>query len=407
MINKLSQSTLLCFSLLSLGACSSSSDSDPATGDDTGSQNPPLGSDNSGLSHYAYVASRSADYGSGRIDRISLADGNVVEGSYPATLSDIDIDTDGTHVFQIGRLGIDSLTRYNALDSSLLDYQYSVNGDEATSANPQDLAFIDGSKAYLTRYGSDAIWIINPSAGAEEQFKFGELDLGAYDTDAPEMTDAIIVDDKLFVLMERLTNFVPDKTAFIAVFDTRFDTEIETAQSVSDLMGIELLVKNPTSLQYNAETGKIYVLGRGNYFENENVTTDFHSGGIEEIDPTTYEHSLLLDDGTDEENNGYFSDAVVVDSNLGYLLTYAGFGATTLRTFNPTSGALLGETYPELEGVDITTLTEGPDNHLWIGINDATPGFYRLDTVTGVLAQERVATELIPQGVSFISIENN
>ncbi|MFT6303931.1 MAG: hypothetical protein ACJAY2_003126, partial [Pseudomonadales bacterium] len=186
--------------------------------------------------------------------------------------------------------------------------------------------------------------------------------------------------------------------------DIATNTEIVTNQSTSDLPGIELSVVNPTALQYNAAMNEIYVLGRGNYFENATVTTDFHSGGIEVIDPDSYETELLLDDGTDADNEGYFVDATVIDANLGYLLTYQSFGVTTLRTFNPTTGILNDTLIEGLQDVDITTLSHGLDNHLWIGLNSATPGFMRLDLATGVIADELVATELVPIGLTFITV---
>ncbi len=387
---RMARNSIAVVGLFTLAACSSS---DPTT---TGSV-APAGS-------YAFVAARSSDYGSGRIDRISLSDGNIVDGSYPTTLSDIAVTTDGTNVYQIGRFGIDSVTRFDATDTSLVDYQFSVNDDSPNNANPYSLAFVNESKAYLTRYGSTELWIIDPRGESEASFKTGGIDLSAYDADVPNMTDALIVGDKLFVLMERLTGFVPNKVAYLAVIDIATNTEIVTNQSTSDLPGIELSVVNPTALQYNAAMNEIYVLGRGNYFENATVTTDFHSGGIEVIDPDSYETELLLDDGTDADNEGYFVDATVIDANLGYLLTYQSFGVTTLRTFNPTTGILNDTLIEGLQDVDITTLSHGLDNHLWIGLNSATPGFMRLDLATGVIADELVATELVPIGLTFITV---
>lgn len=382
-------------SMLLLAACSSS-DSTP--------NNPTVSADT-----YAYTASRSSDFGSGRIDRISLSDGNTVDGSYPATTSDIAVTSDGNKVYQIGRFGLDSLTRFDAADTSLTDYQYSVNDETGGRANPQSLAFLNESKAYLTRRGSTELWIIDPAAESEEAFKIGGIDLSAYDTDLPNMTDALIVDDKLFVIVERLNELpsgfqIPDKSAYLVVIDTSTDSEIETNQNESGLPGIELTVRNPTALQYNASTDEIYVVGRGNFFENEAVTDDFHSGGIEAIDPDTYETQLLIDDGTDADNQGYFVDATVINENLGYLLTYQTFGVTTVRTFNPTTGMLSDDVIPELQNVDVTVMAEGPDNHLWVGLNNATPGFMRIDLATQEIAGEMIATELIPTSVAFIDI---
>jgi hypothetical protein len=392
---KMARNSIAFVGLLTLAACSSS---DSATTD-------PIVTTGT----FAFAATRSSDYSSGRIDRISLSDGNTINGNYPATLSDIAVTTDNTNVYQVGRFGIDSVTRFDAANTSITDYQISVNDapdseGASPSANPYSLAFVNESKAYLTRYGSTELWIIDPRGESETPFKTGGIDLSAYDADAPNMSDALIVGDKLFVLMERLTAFVPDKTAYLAVIDITTDTEIETNQSASDLLGIELSVVNPTALQYNAATGEIYVVGRGNYFQNAAVITDSHSGGIEVIDPDTFETQLLLDDGTDTDNQGYFIDATVIDASLGYLLTYQRFGVTTLRTFNPTTGLLSDDLIEGLQDVDITVLAQGPDNHLWIGLNGATPGFMRLDLATGVIADELVATELVPIGLSFITV---
>ena len=48
----------------------------------------------------------------------------------------------------------------------------------------------------------------------------------------------------------------------------------------------------------------------------------------------------------------------------------------------------------------------GPDNYLWVGINDTTPGFILIDTTTGDIAPERVATELVPTDVVFLTVDN-
>jgi hypothetical protein len=389
----LARNSIALAAVLTLAACSSS-DSAP-----TDTSDPDVMT-----SSFAFAATRASDYGSGRIDRISLTNGNTVDGSYPATLSDIAVTTDDTNVYQIGRFNIDSITRFDAVDTSITDYQYSVNDDSPNSANPYSLAFVNESKAYLSRYGSTELWIIDPRGESEASFRTGGIDLSAYDADVPNMSDAIIVGDKLFVLMERLTGFVPDKTAYIAVIDITTDTEVQTNQGANGLLGIQLSVTNPTGLQYNAETGDIFVLGRGNYFENAAVTGDFHSGGIEVIDPDTYDHQLLIDDGTDTGNQGYFYRLKVINASLGYLLTYQSFGVTTLRTFNPTTGLLSDDLVEGLQEVDITVLAHGPDNHLWVGINDAAPGFYRIDLTTGVVADEIVATELIPIGLTFINV---
>lgn len=356
----------------------------------------------------AFVAARASDFGSARIDRLVLGeDTATVDGSYPATESDIVVATDGTAVYQIGRFGLDSLTRFDPDDTSAAVYQFSVNGAES-SANPYDIAFAATDRAYLTRYGSELAWIVDPSVGANEAdlFRLGELDLSAYDDDAPNMSDALIVDGKLFVLLERLREtpsaFLPDEEGYVAVFDTASDDEIDTDPDDDGLPGIALGIRNPTAMQHEAASGRIYVLGRGNFFLGEGLEGDPYTGGLVAIDPETYAVTPVLDDGTEDDNEGFFVNALVVSPTKGYLVTQAGFGDNTLRAFDPTAGTLAADPVEGLAGVEITTLAEAPDGRVWVGLGGEAPGFAIVDPLDDSVAPERVATELVPIDVVFL-----
>jgi len=244
---------------------------------------------------------------------------------------------------------------------------------------------------------------------ASEQPGSGDPVVSGPETQAPFMTDAIIVDGKLFVLMERLKQLqsgsqVPTEVAYVAVIDTATDTEIVTNPD-GDLPGIQLDVTNPTGLQYNEATNEIFVVGRGNYFESATITEDFYSGGIQVIDPDTYESDVLLDDGNADENNGYFFDIEVVSANLGFLVTYAGFGQNTLRSFNPMTGILDPTPIASLEDADISVIAVGSDNHLWVGVSGEGNGFVRLDLANGNAQADFVDTgDLVPTGITFLTV---
>ena len=142
---------------------------------------------------------------------------------------------------------------------------------------------------------------------------------------------------------------------------------------------------------------------------NETVPGDPYTGGIESIDPVTFQTNLLVDDGTEETNSGFFADAVVINESLGYVITLDGFdenfnSINNLRTFNPATGEL-SEPVEGTTGQSLTNLAVGPDNHLWVGIQADTSGFIRVDLATGIPAQERVATALIPSDIVFIEVE--
>jgi len=414
---------LLVSAILTLGACSNDDDDAPdidppddtttsgeiADGNGNGTDTPgnPLGNAPDG-STLAFVSSAAFDFTAGQIERLELGDDIVSTGTTPATESDIRVATDGTDVYQIGRFKLDTLTRFATDDLEDPVYQYSVNGEEST-VNPYSIAFLNENKAYVLRRNSPLLWIVDPSSDTEANFLLGTIDLGAYDSDAqPEMSGAVIVDDKLFVLMERLDeNFAPVQNSYVAVIDTATDTEIDTGEGRDGLFGIALQTSNPTGLQYLEESDEIYVVGRGNLYGNEAVEADPYNGGIETIDPDTYRNALLLDDGTTDDNDDFFVDALVISPTKGYVLTYAGFRITTLRTFNPMTGMLDGAPVEGLIDQDISVLALGPQERLWVGINGTTEsgegsGFRLLDPSDDSVLVERVATEFNPNGIVFI-----
>jgi len=263
-----------------VSACSSNDDGDTTN----------AAADNTNATQLAFVATGS--YPTGQIERVNLSSDYAVDATYPATGDDILVETDGQNIYQVGRFQIDSVTRFSATDTSIVDYQFSVNDPDQSGANPSDIIFVNETKAYLLRYGSPVMWIINPSATTEEDFKIGEIDLSAYDTVdgdddldfAPEADSAVIVDDKLFILMQRMTGtlFFPIEKGYVAVVDTTTDTEIDTFTDVTGgLKGIPLDTLNPTNIRYNETTDEIYVTGRGNLYVDFNMLPDDpYQGGL-------------------------------------------------------------------------------------------------------------------------------
>lgn len=370
-----------------LAACS---DDDPAVTGVTGS-------------HVA-IATRSADYSAGRIDLHEVESGDRAF-SYPATRSDIRAASDGSNVYQIARFQMDHLTKFVQGDNEVV-YQYSVNDDDGVSANPYQLIFVNDQKAYLLRYGSDKIWIINPGADNEAGFKLGEIDLGAYDADAPNINSGVLVGDKLFVLMERLEGFNVNKQGYVAVIDTTTETEIDTGQGTADsLMGIPVGVQNPEGLQYNSANGLLYLTGRGNLFKADAAAAggDRFTGGVVTVDPSSYEASLLLDDGDEDTNQGFFRSAVIIDATVGYVQSYTGglSGNSTLRQFNPTTGTLADGAIAGIEAADLTVMAQAPGRQLWVALNGDTPVVNRIDIDSGDSVGS-FNTELVPLNFAFV-----
>lgn len=377
--------------IATLSACSSSNDDS-----DDGDQN---GGDNAS---YAFVSGATPTFDAGQIERLTLGDNIASSGTYPATLSDIVVRTDNTDVYQVGRLNIDSITRFTTEDLATPVYQYSVLQGEA-SPNTNDIIFLDETKAYVTQNGGTSVLIVNPSAASAEEFITGSLDISAYDTDAPNAVTGLIANGKLFILMQRLTGFNPINPGYVAVFDTATDTEIATGMNSEGLNGIALSTLNPSTLQYVASSNDVLVTGRGNIFvEINELPGDPYVGGIEAIDADDYSLELILDDGTEAENEGFFAATIQATDSRGYVITSAGFQNNTLRAYNVATGLLEEGAVADMSGMDLINLAVGPNGRLWVGVGGTEPGFVLIDPADNSVVNEKVRTEFVPNHIVFV-----
>lgn len=363
-----------------------------ACGGDSGSSRP---ADVSAREGVVVVATAASDFSSGAVELVSVAD-KTSSGSYHPTISDIGVSSNGTDYYLYERFQADRVNKVDLNNPAVFEWTYSaLDGGDSNSSNPYTLVFAQPDKAYLIRYGSDTAWIVDPTATTENAFKIGELDLSAYTPadgqGVPNMSAGAIVNGKLFISLQRLdSGYQPTNTAYLAVFDTSTDTEIDTGQDSGDLNGIPLVGKNPMGLTYH-ETLGLLVRHQGAY-------TPDYTGGIDVVDVDSYAVEQRVDDTAD---TGLIGGIAIVDATSGYYLSYGSWQNITLRAFNPTTGVVEDDTIAGLSGMDLRTMSIGPQGNLWVA--DATsskPGLRVIDpaseTQTGF-----VSTSLLPIGLAF------
>lgn len=374
----------------------------------------------------AVVATVAADYSG---SAISIVPVDQDEGTRTAenellaqSTSDITVDSFGRYFYLIAKYGTNSVAKFDigGKDNQewLPIWQFSTEGDD-TNSNPYDMVFVNSEKAYLLRYGSTKVWIVNPSATSEEGFKIGELDLSAYDDGdgAPEMTGGVIVGGKIFIMMQRLTYWAPtDAKPYVAVYDIETDEEIDTGMDEGDLLGIPLDIWDPLAIQYLAENDTIYVQGIG-AFPGYGYPDYEDKGGIVSIDPVTYDTEMILDDGeTGDMPYGNISGMAIVSPTKGYFVGYAGWGDNTLYSFDPSAESPTGTAVSGLENKSIAGMESGiytdKNNMLWV-CNQTDAQIEVIDTSTDTI-DESVGTSLNPlkavfttQGVVEDDTDNN
>jgi hypothetical protein len=360
----------------------------------------------------AVVQTLAADFSSSQVAYLDYAAQTVTEGFYAKTQSDYSINVYQDNVYHIGRFSIDTISKYNVNDAATEIWSYSTqDSSDSTTRNPYTLVSLSTEKAYLVRYGSDKIWIVNPQATDFDNFKIGEINLATYVPDnntagTPSPSAAVINDGKLFVVMQRLDdNFGSSNTVYLAVFDTTTDNEIETNADTSDgVMGIPLLGLNPLEHSVRAFEDEVYITTRNSYSA---VSVD--QSLIEKVDINDFSLSTVLS-AADINNNStqYIQSAAIVSAKRGYFYANETFFSpfreeSTLYQFNPSTGEISSEAVLDIETNSIGFIDVDAAGFLWVSVvENAAPGIEIIDTETNLPLNNRLGTQLNPGVIRFI-----
>jgi len=362
----------------------------------------------------AVVQTIAPDYSNSEVAYLDAKGQQVASGYYRKDASDYTLSSYKGDVFHIGRFFIDEITKYDATEVADRDsaiWSYSTNDPQDSTRNPYALVSLSETKAYLLRYGSSKVWIVNPQASTSEDFKIKELDLTSYvhadnSSGTPNPAAAVINDGKLYIAMQRQDDSYNAGTAYVAVFDTATDTEIETNANADDnVKGIPLVGVNPLEHSLVANEDKVFVTTRNAY-----SSFDLSFSRIEEINTGDYTVRQVLNAGDIAENTASFIKAsVVVSPEKGYfyasqaIFTPSYHEVSSLYEFNPTTGAIIGADIAETGVENITFIGLDAANFLWMSIaNPSFPGVDVIDTTTNTKRISRLATILNPGAIRFI-----
>lgn len=257
--------------------------------------------------------------------------------------------------------------------------QYSTGN----ASNPVDIAFAGPNKAYVSRYEETALWVVD-SLGT----MIGSVSMAPWaDADGvPEMSALYIVENRLFVALQRLDRpggFVATDTSYVVVVDTDADTV---------LTSILLEGSNPFStFEFDDDGTRLLIGCVGNF-----AVLD---GGIEAIDPVNLTslgfvitESTLGGDATDVVWRGPDRSFAIV-SDLSF--------NTNLVAWKPSDGTLIGNVYAP-GGFSLSDAALNDRDELWVGNSGfTTPGLFVFDGGSGANLAGPIGTGLPPFRLTF------
>jgi hypothetical protein len=294
-------------------------------------------------------------------------------------------------IYVVNRFGGDNIQVINPGDGFAPVRQFSV----AAGSDPHDIAVVSPTKAYVTRYNSTEIWIVNPSTGTQT----GAIDLAALaDGDGiPEIDHMTKVGDSLFVTVQRIDRNTPGwdpvGLSYMAVIDVTTDALVDTDPNTSGVQPISLAGTNPFSdIVINPATGTLCVANVGKWGAAD--------GGVETINPITLASEGIVFSGA--TINGDITDVVIVTASQGYVIfTDASFN-NTLQGFNPLTGAAGAVVYAP-GGFVLQDVELSPMGQLFLTDRTATkPGIRIYDAGTGTeMTTDPVDVGLPPFSITF------
>jgi hypothetical protein len=240
----------------------------------------------------------------------------------------------------------------------------SVHGlDAGGTANPHDVAAAPDGTLFVPLYNLPRIALVKD--GKLE----GSIDIASYDGDGNPQADAVRIVSvngvpKAFVTLERLDDrdWLRSKQSSQML---RIDVATRTIEAAIDLAG-----RNPFNPMAEAD-GALFLAEPGNF-----DAADEELAGIERFDTATSTSKLLV---TERALGGSVAE-VAVTRGCGVAIV-AGpqkdVNPTSLVTFDPVTGAVLGTVVPPTPGYDLQGMA-WRDRTLFVGDRRLQGGGYRV-----------------------------
>ena len=329
------------------------------------------------------------DFSSGAISDIQFGPPRTVNADQATVSSDAVLRYFGGHLYVVNRFGFDNILILDPADDYGTVQQFSVGN----GSNPHDVELVSPTKAYVTRYDTPELWIVNPQTGAHT----GTISLAAFaDADGiPEMDRLALRNGRVFVSIQRLDRdnfFSPTDSSQLVVIDAATDAIVDANTGAPGVQGIVLPFQNPLTELVVDPSGRLVVGCVGSF--------GVLDGGIVRIDPATL--TIAAAEITEAALGGEINDVAVLDAARGFVVINDASFNTLLRSYNRNTGATTGTPF-STAGFSIADIEINDRAELWLcDRTPANPGVRVFDAASGSqLTTSPLGTGLPPQDLVF------
>ena len=336
------------------------------------------------------------DFGSGAISNVDFGPPRAAQSNLATVCSDAVLRWFGGRLYVVERFGCDNIRILDAATYGLVR-QFSVGN----GSNPNDICVISPTKAYVTRYDTADLWIVDPSSGAY----VGSIPLAAFaDHDGlPEMNRLAYHAGMLFVSCQRLDRdnfFSPTDSSLVVVIDTATDQVIDADPAAPGTQGILLPLTNPNTEFATTPEGDFLLGCTGAY--------GVADGGVVRIDPRTLTASVV--EVTEAQLGGDVNDVAVGPGASGgakafCVISDASFN-TNLVSYTRVVSPVVSSVYPA-SGFVLGDAEVNDRDEVWLCDRTASgPGVRVFNAFTGAqLTGAAIGTGLPPSDLQFDAAE--
>ncbi len=221
-----------------------------------------------------------SDYSvSGAVSTVGVLPPWNVDANVASVHSDAVARERGGLIYVLNRLYADNVQVLDPHSGFATLIQFSVG----PGSNPEDIAFVSDTRAYVSRYESAWLLEVDPTTGAVTD----SIDLSGFaDADGlPEMSGLAYVGGRLFVAVQRIDRdlyWTPVPPSYLVVVDPATNDLVDVDPGTPGTQAIELAATNPYGeILVDEATGHLLVTESGSW--------GVLDGGVEVIDPATFQ----------------------------------------------------------------------------------------------------------------------